>query len=87
MTPKSIDIGPFGKTTPNSEARRTSRIARADRINALLGTHPTFKQSPPARFFTNHCTLCSSTSSLFGRNESTSPGAHGNQIIDFMRRL
>jgi hypothetical protein len=50
MTSKSIDIGPFGKTTSDSEARRTSRIAQADRIKALLGTHPTFEQSPPTRF-------------------------------------
>jgi hypothetical protein len=50
MTPKSIDINPFSKTMPNSEAQYTSQIARADQLNSLLGTHPTFKQSPPARF-------------------------------------
>ena len=34
---------------PNSAALQISPTAREDRIRALEGTHPKFKQSPPMR--------------------------------------
>ena len=49
IAPKSTVGGGPKMTTPNSAARRTSLIARAQRRSALEGTQPTLRQSPPAR--------------------------------------
>mmetsp|Transcript_15730 Transcript_15730/g.34113 ORF Transcript_15730/g.34113 Transcript_15730/m.34113 type:complete len:296 (-) Transcript_15730:132-1019(-) len=46
--PKSI-VGAAPIMTPNSAERRASRSARALRMSAFDGTHPTLRQSPPAR--------------------------------------
>mmetsp|Transcript_37348 Transcript_37348/g.105373 ORF Transcript_37348/g.105373 Transcript_37348/m.105373 type:complete len:231 (-) Transcript_37348:390-1082(-) len=45
--PKSTFTSP--QLIPNSAALRASWAARAARISALLGTHPTLRQSPPIR--------------------------------------
>ena len=55
--PKSTAPAPACGRTPNSSAPRAAAAAWAARINALDGTQPELRQSPPSRFRSIRATL------------------------------
>ena len=65
----------FGSTSlkPNWLPCRRSNACRADRIRALLGTQPVFRQSPPILFFSINVTLALTVAAISAATKPPDP--------------